>query len=383
MLELKPARLPRGWLTIAPSVLCIACALDSRTPTSSDDDEGFGPGNGGAPSGSAVTGGTGGSALPVQVGSDTSLPAPSAGGSSNGSGTPPESAGGAGGAGGGGSAGAAAGGAGGGGAGGATAADAPPAGPAGPCALRLLDATLVSFDAVLSTVALDLATLDEEDALTTRYLALTNRQSAGAPTCELDANSRLLLQVLDSLTLDTTVPGPVRLPGVPLIYRIDLRAFNWDVGVALRGVDYSDTWEGITAPDSSPYAVSFVGDAADDAIIDSGTVTPVLLVDALLDQMLDGVPPFPPGVLATLRADPELLPSLDRLSTPVEVQDAAGDLGVSRFDLADNLNLLDPAFAVLVNNGTLERAAYAPLYRPALCVLSAASENAVDPGYCP
>jgi hypothetical protein len=380
MREREPARAPatRRWLIATVLLGVAACAVDSRNPTARGDDEGFGLGNGGAQSG--VTGGTSG----------TSLPAPSPGGAGgrNGSGIAPESAGGTVGLGSGGAAspdsdGSSAGDGDvpGGGAGGAAAAGTPPAMPAGPCGLRLLAAPLLTFDDLLSTVALDLAALDEDDALNTRYLALTNRQSAGAPTCELDADSRLLLQVLSSLTVDATAPGPTRLGGAPLIYRIDLRALNWNVGVNLRGTDFTDTWEAIAA--SSPYAVGFVGDDADDAVADSGTQFPVLFVDALLDQMLAGVPPFPPGVLATLRADVELVPSLDRVSAPVEVRDVAGDLGVTDMALRANLNLLDPALAVLGDNRSLERAVYAPLYRSTLCVLSISNENQPDPNLCP
>jgi len=393
MLQLEPVRAlaTRRWASGAMTLLCVAaCAVDSRTPATTDDDEGFSSGRGGAQSGSAVTGGTSGTSLPASAGG-TSLPV-SAGGS-YGSVTPSPSAGtgglgtgGAGGAGSGGSAAGASGAAAGAGAstagaGGSAAPGTPPAAPAGPCGLRLAGAAAVTFDDLYSAVALDLSALGADAALSARYLALTNRQSTGAPTCELDADSRLLLEVLSSLTVDPTAPGPVRLAGTPIIYRIDLRALNWTVAVTLRGTDFSDTWEAIIA--SSPFATPFLGDDADDATADSGTTVPVLLVDALLDQMLVGVPPFPPGVLDTLQADPELLPSLDRVSTPVDAGDVAGDLGVTQRELLDNLNLLDPALAVLGDNGTLERAVYAPLYRDALCILALVNENQPDPFACP
>ncbi len=64
------------------------------------------------------------------------------------------------------------------------------------------------------------------------------------------------------------------------------------------------------------------------------------------------------------------------------IEDAAGELMVTREDLEDNLTLLDPSLGVL-SNGLIDRDDFALLYIPTLCILSVVNENQPSPDVCP
>lgn len=94
------------------------------------------------------------------------------------------------------------------------------------------------------------------------------------------------------------------------------------------------------------------------------------LTAAALEQLgLDPAAADPIGALAL---------AFDR---DVDAETAAAALYVSTEELLQNLNLLDPAMAVL-DGGKLDRQDFDQLYAPSLCILSVVSENAVDPEIC-
>lgn len=64
------------------------------------------------------------------------------------------------------------------------------------------------------------------------------------------------------------------------------------------------------------------------------------------------------------------------------IEDAAGELMVTREDLADNLALLDPSLDVL-RNGLIDRDDFANLYLQTLCILSVVNENQPSADVCP
>jgi hypothetical protein len=70
-----------------------------------------------------------------------------------------------------------------------------------------------------------------------------------------------------------------------------------------------------------------------------------------------------------------------RFDQDMVLADAAGDLGVTPDELADNLNLLDPVLAVL-STGSLDRDDFTQFYLDSLCKLSLALENAPDQNLC-
>ncbi len=146
---------------------------------------------------------------------------------------------------------------------------------------------LISFDDLYASIASDLASLDADDALTARYIALTNRATAGVCVGpELDRDRQGLFKLVNMLSTGTTVEEPLPIDRDQTIFRIDLADYGWDEPVTVVNADgtttdFLDKWEAIIA--NNPYAVPYVGDDADDAVADSGTLVPVMLSDALLD----------------------------------------------------------------------------------------------------
>jgi mono/diheme cytochrome c family protein len=70
-----------------------------------------------------------------------------------------------------------------------------------------------------------------------------------------------------------------------------------------------------------------------------------------------------------------------RFDGRMELQDAAGDLGVKIEDLRDDLDLLNPVLAVL-ERSTLDRDDFTNKFVESLCILSDPNENIPDPAIC-
>jgi mono/diheme cytochrome c family protein len=146
---------------------------------------------------------------------------------------------------------------------------------------------LFDFDTLYREIAQDLGTLDEDDRLTTRYITLTNRFTAGVcADTSLDVDRQALSKLVNMLSTDTTVTAPVPIDADELIYRIDLEDYGWDDAIDVVDIDgnvvnFADSWEAIAA--NNLYAVPFVGQDADEAVEESGTAFPVMLADSLLD----------------------------------------------------------------------------------------------------
>jgi len=146
---------------------------------------------------------------------------------------------------------------------------------------------IFSFDELYAAVARDIATLDEDDALTTRYISLTNRFSAGVCSdTALDRDRQAMFKMVNALSTETTVEPPLPINTEKTIYRINLEDYGWDDAITVVNADgvaedFTDSWEAIAA--ANPYAVPFQGDDADDAVEDSGSLFPVMLADSMLD----------------------------------------------------------------------------------------------------
>jgi mono/diheme cytochrome c family protein len=151
---------------------------------------------------------------------------------------------------------------------------------------------LFTFDDLYREVARDLGTLDDDDALTARYITLTNRFTAGVcGTTALDRDRQALFKMVNALSTETTVEPPVAINSAETIYRIDITDYGWDQAVTVVNADgvaedFLDKWEAIAA--NNAYAVPFVGQDADDAVQDSGTLFPVMLADSMLDAATIG-----------------------------------------------------------------------------------------------
>ena len=146
---------------------------------------------------------------------------------------------------------------------------------------------LSSFDDVYATIADDLVLLDPAEAVTTRYLSLANRFTAGVcADTSLDTDRQALFKLVNALSTGTTIEQPVAVDPDRTLYRIDLADYGWDQAVTVVNADGStsnflDKWEAIVA--NNPYAVPFVGDDADDAVQASGSAVPVMTADSVLD----------------------------------------------------------------------------------------------------
>jgi hypothetical protein len=77
-----------------------------------------------------------------------------------------------------------------------------------------------------------------------------------------------------------------------------------------------------------------------------------------------------------------------RFEDDVRLQDAAGDLGLTPEELADDIGLLDPVLAVLKPSkaassvGQIDRDDFTAQFVGALCFLSSSSKNTPDPAFC-
>jgi mono/diheme cytochrome c family protein len=77
-----------------------------------------------------------------------------------------------------------------------------------------------------------------------------------------------------------------------------------------------------------------------------------------------------------------------RFDDDMQIQDAAGDLGLTPDELVDTIDLLDPVLAVLKptrlvpTGGTIDRDDFTAKFLGALCILQESSENKPDPAIC-
>jgi hypothetical protein len=89
------------------------------------------------------------------------------------------------------------------------------------------------------------------------------------------------------------------------------------------------------------------------------------------------------GIDIDIDATPEPISQLfAEFDRDVDLDRAAGDLLIESEQLGRNLQLLDPALAVLGDGGFVDRDDFSVFYRQSLCILSVVNENQVDPLIC-
>lgn len=140
---------------------------------------------------------------------------------------------------------------------------------------------LKTYDDVYIAVASDLRGQESDDRPFMRYISLANRYNAGACTETLDRDRFAMIKLVNMLSTRATVTAPTPIDDENLIYRIDMRDYDWDRDVDVDGNNFRDGWEAIIA--ESPYAIPFVGDQADDIREDAETDVPIMNADAMLD----------------------------------------------------------------------------------------------------
>ncbi len=155
---------------------------------------------------------------------------------------------------------------------------------AGSCAAR---GQVIDFDDLFQAIDRDLARADKKDRPFLRYISLSNRMIAGVcPDKALDRDRQGLTKMLNMLSIRAAVGQPEPVDGNQVIYRVDLRDFDWDRTIRVNGRNFDDVWEAIAA--SNPYAVEFFGDDADDVKEDAETAFPVMFSDQMTDVAVIG-----------------------------------------------------------------------------------------------
>jgi hypothetical protein len=140
----------------------------------------------------------------------------------------------------------------------------------------------IDFDQLFQEINDDLSGEDADDQANYRYLVLTNRYNAGVCNdTQMDRDRHALVKMVNMLSTAATIEEPFDVNGDGLIYRIDLRDYEWDRAITINGENFNDVWEAIAA--NNPYAVAFVGDDADDAVADTGTAFPFMYADSVND----------------------------------------------------------------------------------------------------
>ncbi len=144
----------------------------------------------------------------------------------------------------------------------------------------------ITFDELYDLIQADLAPHSAAEQVSFRYVTLSDRFNAGICAGQLDADRSALAKALNLLSTSTELHPPVAVDADRILYRLDLRDYEWDRAIPVRGVDFADAWEALIAND--PYATPLVGAVADDVAADTGTDVPVVFANALLDATLNG-----------------------------------------------------------------------------------------------
>lgn len=120
----------------------------------------------------------------------------------------------------------------------------------------------------------------------TRYFSLVHLYNAGWCEEEIEIYRQGLSKLVNSLSRETKVVAPVAIDPLRLIYRIDIRDYDWDRKVSISegsqaGRVYDDVWELIA--DQNEYTIEYEGDNAEKIKLDTFTKFPVLQADAFVD----------------------------------------------------------------------------------------------------
>jgi serine/threonine-protein kinase len=115
-----------------------------------------------------------------------------------------------------------------------------------------------------------------------RYFSLVHLYNYGWCDDQIEIYRHGLYKLVNSLSQDTKIVQPKPIDKDRLLFRVDLRDYNWDRpvteigGNGAVGDSFKDVWELIA--DNDPYAIEFEGDSAAD--VKSATQTKVFLLQA-------------------------------------------------------------------------------------------------------
>jgi hypothetical protein len=146
----------------------------------------------------------------------------------------------------------------------------------------------ITWDQVYEAVEADLLQQDADDRVFIRYITLTDRYNAGVCDQQLEQDRFAMNKFINSISQETSVRRAVEVRDAEnskSIYRIDLRDYALDVASGpfeVNGEVFVDGWEAIIG--NNNFAVEFQGDQAENVILLSNTIVPVMFSDAIIDE---------------------------------------------------------------------------------------------------
>ncbi|MFY0537724.1 c-type cytochrome domain-containing protein [Nannocystis pusilla] len=149
----------------------------------------------------------------------------------------------------------------------------------------------VTRSAVIDMIRADLLNTQEISADARpfiRYFSLVHLYNYGWCSDQIDIYRHALSKLVNSLSNEIKVVAPTPIDPDNLIFRIDIRDYDWDAPgnvldptVGSVTETFKDTWELIAAKD--PYAIEFIGDSAEDVKQATGTKFFLLQADAFVE----------------------------------------------------------------------------------------------------
>jgi hypothetical protein len=146
----------------------------------------------------------------------------------------------------------------------------------------------ITWDQVYEAIEADLLQQDADDRIFTRYITLTDRYNAGVCDQQLEQDRFAMNKFINSISQETQVRRAVEVRDAEnskSIYRIDLRDYALDDAngpFEVNGEVFVDGWEAIIG--NNNFAVEFQGDQAENVILLSNTIVPVMFSDAIIDE---------------------------------------------------------------------------------------------------
>lgn len=148
---------------------------------------------------------------------------------------------------------------------------------------------LPSLDETYAAMLADVTTRPEADRPFIRYVSLTD--SAGDVCGErLQERRYALFEAVNGASLDAEIHVPLAIDAAELVYRLDIRDYDWDRSIDLDADgsdDHPDGWLALVAA-AEPYAVELQGPEADALRAATGAAVPVLPSSVLVRAASSG-----------------------------------------------------------------------------------------------
>lgn len=136
----------------------------------------------------------------------------------------------------------------------------------------------------------DILAQDIDDREFIRYLGADYASNAGVCGSALQRQRYSLFKLINSVSLNSRITQPVAIDSDQLIFRIDIRDYNWDRAIDLEDdgiVDFEDAWLA-TLDQVGEYAIEFEGAEADQLKLQTGVAVPFLSINAWVQDVTTG-----------------------------------------------------------------------------------------------